>query len=100
MDNVDWAQMKFDPESVMGVHELIYVMRGGVATLTEDQWEEAKKCCADVMERFLDLRREVEFFKSNVRFQTEKALDLEMHFLQTHGLEAYRAFNRAREKLN
>jgi hypothetical protein len=100
MDNVDWAQMNFDPELSVNVHALIYVMRGGVATLTEDQWEEAKKCCADVMERFLDLRREVEFLKSNMQFRADQALHLEAHFIRTHGLEAYRVFRRAREKLN
>lgn len=50
-------QMKFDPELMVNVRDLIRVMRGEVATLSKDQWEDAKECCADVMEQFLELRR-------------------------------------------
>ena len=53
-----WVQMKFDPELLVNVRNLISVMRGEIATLNKDQWEDAKECCADVMEQFLELRRE------------------------------------------
>jgi len=56
MENGDWIQMKFDPELMVNVREMIRVMRGEVATLTKDQWDEAKECCADIMEQFLELR--------------------------------------------
>jgi len=51
----DWVKMTFDHELV-NVRELIRVMRGEVATLTKDQWDDAKECCADVMEQFLAMR--------------------------------------------
>lgn len=54
----DWVQMKFDPELSVNVRELIRVMRGEVVTLTKDQWDDAKECCADVMEQFLEMRAE------------------------------------------
>ena len=56
MNDIDWVQMKFDPELMVNVREMIRVMRGEVATLTKDQWEDAKECCADIMEQFLDMR--------------------------------------------
>ena len=56
MNDIDWVKMKFDPELMVNVREMIRVMRGEVATLTKDQWDEAKECCADIMEQFLDLR--------------------------------------------
>ena len=51
-----WVQMKFDPELLVNVCDLISVMRGEIATLNKDQWDEAKECCADVMEQFLEMR--------------------------------------------
>ena len=56
MNEADWVRMKFDPELLVNVREMIRVMRGEVATLTKDQWDEAKECCADIMEQFLELR--------------------------------------------
>ena len=56
MNDIDWVKMKFDPELMVNVREMIRVMRGEVATLTKDQWDEAKECCADIMEQFLELR--------------------------------------------
>ena len=56
MADVEWATMTFDPELKVNVRELIRVMRGEVATLSKDQWDDAKECCADVMEQFLELR--------------------------------------------
>lgn len=56
MNDKDWVQMKFDPELMVNVRSLISVMRGEVATLSKDQWEDTKECCADVMEQFLELR--------------------------------------------
>lgn len=58
MNEADWVQMKFDPELSVNVRELIRVMRGEVVTLTKDQWDDAKECCADVMEQFLEMRAE------------------------------------------
>lgn len=58
MNDKDWVQMKFDPELLVNVHDLIRVMRGEVATLSKDQWEDTKECCADVMEQFLEMRGE------------------------------------------
>ena len=58
MNEADWVRMKFDPELSVDVRGLIAVMRGEVATLTKDQWDDAKECCADVMEQFLEMRAE------------------------------------------
>ena len=58
MSEGSWVQMKFDPELMVNVRDLIRVMRGEVATLNKDQWEDTKECCADVMEQFLEMRRE------------------------------------------
>lgn len=57
MNEADWVQMKFDPELLVNVRDLISVMRGEIATLNKDQWEDTKECCADVMEQFLEMRR-------------------------------------------
>ena len=57
MTEGSWLQMKFDPELLVNVCDLISVMRGEVATLSKDQWEDTKECCADVMEQFLEMRR-------------------------------------------
>ena len=57
IDPSDWVSMKFDPQLSVNVRSLISVMRGEVATLTKDQWEDTKECCADVMEQFLEMRR-------------------------------------------
>jgi len=100
MNDADWTQMNFDPELSVNVHALISLMHGEVATLTENQRDEAEKCCADVMEQFLDLRREVKSLKDNLQFYSAKAFNLEVHFVQTNGREAYKAFNNAREKQN
>jgi len=56
MSEGSWVQMKFDPEQLVNVRDLIRVMRGEVATLSKDQWEDTKECCADVMEQFLEMR--------------------------------------------
>jgi hypothetical protein len=58
MSEGSWVQMKFDPELLVNVRDLISVMRGEIATLNKDQWEDTKECCADVMEQFLEMRRE------------------------------------------
>lgn len=56
-DPVEWVAMTFDPKMRVDPHFLIRVMRGEVATLTKDQWEDAKECCADMLEQFLEMRR-------------------------------------------
>ena len=58
MNDIDWVRMKFDPQQMVNVRDLIRVMRGEVATLSKDQWEDTKECCADVMEQFLEMRGE------------------------------------------
>lgn len=58
MDNrIDWITMKFDPDLKVNAQEMIRVMRGEVATLSKDQWEDAKECCADMLEQFVEMRR-------------------------------------------
>ena len=57
-DPIDWVAMTFDPELKVNPHEMIRVMRGEVATLTIDQWEDAKECCADMLEQFVAMRKE------------------------------------------
>jgi hypothetical protein len=56
-DSIHWVRMKFDPELQVNAQEMIRVMRGEVATLTKDQWEDAKECCADMLEQFVEMRR-------------------------------------------
>ena len=92
MDNGDWVQMKFDPEQLVNVRNLISVMRGEIATLNKDQWDEAKECCADVMEQFLELRRDAEKLDRNLRSYVIMHNDLEEKLIRTNGMEAYRAF--------
>lgn len=58
VDPNDWVSMTFDPKLSVNVRSLISVMRGEVAILSRDQWEEAKECCADVMEQFLEMRKD------------------------------------------
>ena len=57
-DPNDWVSMTFDPKLSVNVRSLISVMRGEVAILSRDQWEDTKECCADVMEQFLEMREE------------------------------------------
>lgn len=52
-----FVPMTFDPELQVNVREMIRVMRGEVTTLTADQWLDARECCADIMEQFLEMRR-------------------------------------------
>ena len=92
MDNGDWVQMKFDPELMVNVRSLISVMRGEVATLSKDQWEDTKECCADVMEQFLELRRDVEKLDRNLRSYVKMHNDLEENFIRMNGMAEYRAF--------
>jgi hypothetical protein len=107
MDDADWVQMKFDPELLVNVYELIYVMANDPTKrkLTDDQWEEAKERCVDVMEQFLELRheaaaleREVADLERNLKFYVRNHNDLEVHFLQTHGRQAYREFRAEMDK--
>ena len=53
-----FGAMKFDPQLSVNVRNLIRAMRGEVVTLSKDQWEDYKECCADIMEQFLSLRKE------------------------------------------
>jgi hypothetical protein len=55
---IDWVEMTFDPKLRIDPHYMIRVMRGEVATLTKDQWEDAKECCADMLEQFVAMRKE------------------------------------------
>lgn len=98
MDNIEWAKMTFDPELQVNVHEMIRVMRGEVTTLSKDQWEDAKECCADIMEQFLVLRNDAQKLASNLQYYVQLSADLEGHFIEKNGLEAFNAFKAAREK--
>lgn len=57
-DPVEWVAMTFDPKMKVDPHFLIRVMKGQVSTLTADQWEDAKECCADMLEQFVAMREE------------------------------------------
>ena len=93
MDNNYWANMSFDPELLVNVGDLILLMQGDpMMKLTDDQWEEAKERCADVMEQFLVLRIKAESLNSNLQFYVARHNELEAHFIQTYGLAGYRAF--------
>ena len=58
IDQNDWVSMTFDPKLSVNVRSLISVMRGEVTIFSKDQWEDTKECCADVMEQFLEMRKE------------------------------------------
>lgn len=92
MENGDWVKMHFDPELMVNVRDLISVMRGEIATLNKDQWEDTKECCADVMEQFLEMRRDREKLDSNLRYYTSLYTDLMAEFIQKNGPEAYTEF--------
>jgi hypothetical protein len=68
--------------------------------LTEDQWEEAKEQSVEVMEEFVTLRHEVAALKRNLQSYVRNHNDLELHFLQTHGREAYREFRAEMDERN
>jgi len=94
MNDVELVQMRFGSQQTVDVEELIRVMLGDPTTkkLTDEQWEEAKDQSAEVMEEFLELRREAAALKRSQQFYVRKHNDLELHFLQTHGRQAYREF--------
>lgn len=100
MDDVELVKMRFGSQEMVDVNELIYVMANDPTKrkLTEDQWEEAKWRCVDVMEEFLVLRREAADLERNLNFYVRKHSDLEVHFLQTHGRQAYREFRHKMEE--
>jgi hypothetical protein len=100
VNDVELVQMTFDPELSVDVYELIYVMANDPTKrkLTDDQWEEAKERCVDVMEQFLELRHEAAALKRNLKFYVRERNDLELHFLQTHGRQAYREFRAEMEE--
>jgi len=90
--------MKFDPELLVNVRDLISVMRGEIATLNKDQWEDAKECCADVMEQFLEMRRDAEKLDRNLRYHAGMHADLMEEFIRTNGMEAYKAFKEKQDE--
>jgi len=94
INDVELVQMTFDPELSVDVYDLIRVMANDPTKrkLTEDQWEEAKERCVDVMEQFLELRHEAAALNSNLKSYVRNHNDLERHFLETHGRQAYREF--------
>jgi hypothetical protein len=100
VNDVELVQMTFDPELSVDVYELIYVMANDPTKrkLTDDQWEEAKERCVDVMEQFLTLRHEAADLERNLKFYVRKHNDLEAHFMQTHGRQAYREFRDEMDK--
>jgi len=94
MNDVELVQMRFGSQQMVDVYDLIRIMQGDPTTkkLTEDELEEAKENCAEVMQEFLELRREAAALKRSQQFYVRKHNDLELHFLQTHGRQAYREF--------
>jgi len=94
MNDVELVQMRFGSQQTVDVEELIRVMLGDPTTkkLTDEQWEEAKDQSAEVMEEFLFLRREAADLKRNLQFYVREYTDFKVHFLQTHGRQAYREF--------
>jgi len=53
----DFVAMTFDPDLMINPHYLIRMMRGQIPIVTKDQWEDAKECCADMLEQFVEMRR-------------------------------------------
>ena len=53
----DFVAMTFDPDLMINPHYLIRMMRGELPIVTKDQWEDAKECCADMLEQFVEMRR-------------------------------------------
>ena len=99
VNDVELVQMRFGSQQMVNVYDLIRVMQGDPMTkLTEDQWEEAKERCVDVMEQFLELRREAAALERNRKLYVRKHNDLEVHFIQTHGRQAYREFRDEMDK--
>ena len=100
MNDVELVQMRFGSQQMVNVYDLIRVMQGDPTEkkLTEDQWEEAKERCVDVMEQFLELRREAAALERNRKLYVRKHNDLEVHFIQTHGRQAYREFRDEMDK--
>ena len=93
MDDVELVKMRFGSQEMVNVVDLIYTMHGDrMPKLTDDQWQETRERCADVMEEFLFLRREVADLERNLKFYVREYNDLKVHFLQTHGRQAYREF--------
>ena len=94
MNDVELVQMRFGSQQMVDVYDLIRIMQGDPTTkkLTEDELEEAKENCAEVMQEFLELRHEAVALKRNLQFYVRERNDLEVHFLQTHGRQAYREF--------
>jgi hypothetical protein len=94
MNDVELVQMRFGSQQMVDVYDLIRIMQGDPTTkkLTEDELEEAKECCAEVMQEFLTLRHEAAALERNLKSYVRSHNDLELHFLQTHGRQAYREF--------
>ena len=100
VNDVELVQMRFGSQQMVNVYDLIRVMQGDPTEkkLTEDQWEEAKENCAEVMQEFLELRREAAALERNRKLYVRKHNDLEVHFIQTHGRQAYREFRDEMDK--
>ena len=95
MDDFNWVKMRFGSQQIVNVADLILVMQGDpLMKLTDDQWEQAKEHCAEVMGEFLLLRREAAGLESNLHFYVTRHNELERHFLQTHGFAEYKAFRK------
>lgn len=94
MNDVELVQMRFGSQQMVDVYDLIRIMQGDPTTkkLTEDELEEAKENCAEVMQEFVELRHEAADLERNLHFYIRKHNDLEAHFLRTYGRAAYREF--------
>jgi hypothetical protein len=95
MDDVNWVKMRFGSQQMVNVEDLILLMQGDpLMKLTDDQWEEAKECCAEVMGELLVLRSEAADLERNLHFYVTRYNELETHFIRTKGLAEYRAFRK------
>jgi hypothetical protein len=94
MNDVELVQMRFGSQQMVDVYDLIRVMANDPTKrkLTEDQWEEAKEQSVEVMEEFVTLRHEAADLERNLQFYVKNHNNLERHFLETHGRQAYREF--------
>jgi predicted nucleic acid-binding Zn-ribbon protein len=100
MNDVELVQMRFGSQQIVDVYDLIRVMANDPTKrkLTEDEWEEAKEQSVEVMEEFVTLRHEVAALKRNLQSYVRNHNDLERHFLETHGRQAYREFRAEMDK--
>ena len=88
---IDWVEMTFDPKLRIDPHYMIRVMRGEVATLTKDRWEDFydKKIGLDKIEDAADKNWEyIQRIKENLNMLDKKDV-----FKWTHDLIMNKTFS-------